>query len=181
MELCLYNAVLTAMSSNGRQFTYVNQLASSEQDLSKREQWFKCACCPPNILRLLAQIGGYVWNFYPNEKESSAQINVHLFMANQLRFAVGGQYVEIEQKTDWPWNGDVTFNLRTDLKHVSMRLRIPFWARSWRVSSNRGVELPLTSCNRSLHHSREPKLRTVTCYCPQTGLLQIPLSPFLFR
>src|SRR5205085_6841039 len=29
MELCFYNAVMTGMSANGTQFTYVNQLASS--------------------------------------------------------------------------------------------------------------------------------------------------------
>ncbi|KAM0327100.1 hypothetical protein ACHAQA_006227 [Verticillium albo-atrum] len=34
MELCLYNTVMTAMSLNGKAFTYVNQLASSEADKS---------------------------------------------------------------------------------------------------------------------------------------------------
>lgn len=39
MELALYNAVLTAMSHEGTKFTYVNQLASSDEDPSKREAW----------------------------------------------------------------------------------------------------------------------------------------------
>lgn len=47
MELCFYNAVLTGMSEDGKRFTYVNQLASSDTDLSKRAEWFTCACCPP--------------------------------------------------------------------------------------------------------------------------------------
>lgn len=46
MELCLYNAVLTAMSTDGKKFTYVNQLASSDKDHSKRDDWFTVACCP---------------------------------------------------------------------------------------------------------------------------------------
>lgn len=46
MELCLYNAMLSGMGSDGTSFTYTNHLASSEADLSKREEWFECACCP---------------------------------------------------------------------------------------------------------------------------------------
>jgi DUF1680 family protein len=45
MELCFYNAVMTGMSTSGTQFTYVNQLASTDTDLSKRAEWFTCACC----------------------------------------------------------------------------------------------------------------------------------------
>ena len=60
MELCFYNSVSTGMSSDGRQFTYVNQLASSDTDLSQRAKWFTCACCPPNVTRLLGYIGGYL-------------------------------------------------------------------------------------------------------------------------
>ena len=42
MELSLYNTVLTSMSYDGKRFTYVNQLASSDTDLSQREEWFTC-------------------------------------------------------------------------------------------------------------------------------------------
>ncbi|PVH68234.1 glycoside hydrolase family 127 protein [Cadophora sp. DSE1049] len=52
MESCLYNSVMTSMSLDGKEFTYVNQLASSGQDKSAREEWFDCACCPPNLTRL---------------------------------------------------------------------------------------------------------------------------------
>jgi uncharacterized protein len=50
MELQLYNAVMTAMSLDGTAFTYVNQLASSEEDRSIRQTWFECSCCPPNLM-----------------------------------------------------------------------------------------------------------------------------------
>src|SRR4051794_40969148 len=112
MELCLYNAVLTGMSLDGKAFTYVNQLASSDNDLSERHEWFECACCPPNVTRTLGYMGGYIWSH--NATETSAIINVHLYTSATLRLPVSESVVEITQKTDWPWNGDVDFSIQTN-------------------------------------------------------------------
>lgn len=139
MELCLYNAVLTAMSVDGRKFTYVNQLASSDEDLSKREEWFTCSCCPPNMLRLLGQIGGYIWNYTTDREEKSAQITVHLYVPSTLRFTVEGQKVKLEQDSDWPWSGDIKFSLQTSVQRMRVRLRIPAWASSFKVSEISGL------------------------------------------
>lgn len=135
METVLYNTVLTAMSHDGRKFTYVNQLASSSQNLSKREEWFTCACCPPNVLRILAQIGGYIWSYQADDIASSTWINVHLFIGSKLRFQVRGESVQLTQTTQWPWDGEMKFRLDTKLKNISIRLRIPGWAKLWRVGS----------------------------------------------
>ncbi|KAJ5186649.1 Six-hairpin glycosidase [Penicillium cf. viridicatum] len=86
MELCLYSAVLTDISLDGKAFTYVNQLASSHQDLSQRHKWFECACCPPNVTRTLGYLGGYVWSH--NTTEQKAIVNVHLYTAAILRLRV---------------------------------------------------------------------------------------------
>ncbi|KIW95459.1 uncharacterized protein Z519_04043 [Cladophialophora bantiana CBS 173.52] len=130
MELSLYNAVLTAMSYDGTKFTYVNQLASSDEDLSKREEWFKCACCPPNILRLLGQIGGYIYTRTTGEQE---RLSVHLYISSSTEFKCDDQRATLIQKTDWPWSGRVDFNLETQALRitVSLALRIPGWAKEW--------------------------------------------------
>jgi DUF1680 family protein len=133
MELCLYNAVLTAMSHDGTKFTYVNQLASSDQNLSTREEWFTCACCPPNVLRLLAQVGGYVYS----HADGQDQVNVHLYIPSEHKFMSGDDHpVTLVQKSDWPWSGQVEFELKTESssRDISVALRIPGWARSWKVS-----------------------------------------------
>ena len=135
MELCLYNTVLTSMSYDGKRFTYVNQLASSDADLSKREEWFTCACCPPNVLRLLGQIGGYIWTYHGRSKEQSAEIVVHLYIPSTLEFDVGEHSVKIVQESDWPWSGDIKFTLSTTLPKVNLKLRIPGWAPSYKVIS----------------------------------------------
>lgn len=130
MELCLYNAMLTSMSADGTKFTYVNQLASSDKDLSKREEWFTCACCPPNVLRLLGQIGGYIYS----HSEEQQQLNVHLYIPSETRFRSGEHDVVLSQKSNWPWSGQVEFELQGQLSQVSVALRIPAWAKSWKVT-----------------------------------------------
>lgn len=145
MELCLYNAVLTSMSHDGTKFTYVNQLASSDQDLSKREEWFTCSCCPPNVLRLLGQIGGYIYSQTRDPKTPSTQVNVHLFASSTHEIEVGDQRAVLSQKTNWPWSGQVDFELQIKSQEssntkdkggqVSLALRIPEWTSSWKVSS----------------------------------------------
>lgn len=133
MELCLYNAVLTGMSLDGKAFTYVNQLASSDQDLSQRHEWFQCACCPPNVTRTLGFLGGYVWSHMV--KEQMAVVNVHLYTSATLNLKISQSTIQLTQKTNWPWSGDVDFDMRTNGPRVGLqlRLRIPGWATSWEV------------------------------------------------
>jgi uncharacterized protein len=130
MELCLLNAVLTSMSHDGIKFTYVNQLASSDADLSKREEWFTCACCPPNVLRTLGMIGGYVYS-QPLEKP---QINVHLYVPSTHKVQIGGKEVVLTQKSNWPWEGKIDFTLESVSPDLSLALRIPGWASKWKVT-----------------------------------------------
>ncbi|KAJ5281929.1 Six-hairpin glycosidase [Penicillium angulare] len=139
MELCLYNAVLTGMSLDGKAFTYVNQLASSDQDISQRHEWFECACCPPNVTRTLGFLGGYLWSHTVNDQ--TAIVNVHLYSSATLNFKTSESTVMITQRTDWPWNGDVNFDVQTDGPPVDLqiRLRIPDWAKSWQIAPSPGT------------------------------------------
>lgn len=137
MELCFYNNVSTAMSANGKRFTYVNQLASSNTDLSKRSEWFTCACCPPNISRLLGYIGGYLWSHKIDETRNSADINIHLYSAATIKLPMGDTEMELEQRSNWPWDGHIEFCLRKDADvAVTIKLRIPRWSSDWKVKSS---------------------------------------------
>lgn len=133
MELCLYNSVLTAMSSDGKAFTYVNQLGSSDQDLSKRESWFTCACCPPNIMRLLGQIGGYATSHKVDDDQKSVEVNVHLFLSSTVQIPLGEEEIKLSQSTDWPWSGDVRFDISGAVEKMKLSIRIPAWAESFKV------------------------------------------------
>jgi len=130
MELCLYNNVMTSMSLDGKAFTYVNQLGSSETDKSVREEWFWCACCPPNVTRLYGSLGGYLWDF-GKTTDGEAFVNVHLYTKATLKFEADGQEVTLAQDSDWPWDGVVKFRLTVpESLTTAIRLRIPGWSQN---------------------------------------------------
>ena len=128
MELCLYNNVMTAMSLDGRHFTYVNHLGSSDNDISQREDWFEVSCCPPNLIRLFGSLGGYIW--HSKESQGSLLINVHLYTNADLNLEFEGQKICLKQRTGWPWDGRIDFELlgAENLK-TTLHLRIPGWAQ----------------------------------------------------
>ncbi|RYP60198.1 hypothetical protein DL769_008222 [Monosporascus sp. CRB-8-3] len=132
MELCLYNNVMTGMGLDGASFTYANQLASSEAKPSRRERWFEVSCCPPNLMRLFGSLGGYLWDYGAAAAGSPGEVfvNVHLYTTAVVTFAVEGQSMSLEQRSNWPWEGTVSFNLKAPSSmNTTIRLRIPGWAQ----------------------------------------------------
>lgn len=135
MELAFYNTVLGGMDCSGKEFTYVNQLASSDQDPDKRQEWFTCACCPPNVTRTFGFLGGYLWSFQAEEASKSAAIQVHLFASAVLTFEVGQEQVKLHQESNWPWDGVINFRLEAPGSvKTTINIRIPGWASGWTVS-----------------------------------------------
>jgi DUF1680 family protein len=129
MERALYNGVLSGVSLDGERFLYENPLAS--QGNHHRQAWFDCACCPPNLARLLASLGQYV--YARNEQD----LVVHLYVQGRGRFSIGGREVVLCQETRYPWEGRVT--LRFEMAGPAafgLKLRIPGWCHSARLSVN---------------------------------------------
>jgi uncharacterized protein len=146
LERVLYNAMLTGMSVDGKAFTYVNQIATSEEDASnKREEWFECACCPPNVARVLGHIGGYLWTAKTNS-ETAATINVHLYASALLDYTLEGtkKRVKLCQTTNYPWEGSIDLKLENnDGVEVDVNIRIPAWAGdSWEVTTYLPAHVP---------------------------------------
>jgi hypothetical protein len=162
------------MSNDGKAFTYVNQHASSDTDLSERHEWFDCACCPPNVTRTLAILGGYIWTFSANAETSSTTVNVHLYTAAALQFEVGNSVAKIVQTTDWPWKDSVTFSISIEGPPVAveMRLRVPGWSPPAEVS------LHFSKLQEQAEH-----LVTFECFLALSSVFRrenaqgIPLSP----
>ncbi|MBO0794578.1 MAG: glycoside hydrolase family 127 protein, partial [Ktedonobacteraceae bacterium] len=97
LERTLYNGILSGLALNGEAFYYENPLES--QGHHHREPWFRCACCPPNISRLLASLGQYVYSV------NDTEIAVHLYMQSTSTLPVGAQQVMLRQETAYPWDG----------------------------------------------------------------------------
>ncbi|MFS0637705.1 beta-L-arabinofuranosidase domain-containing protein [Mesobacillus foraminis] len=141
MELALYNGTISGMDLDGKKFFYVNPLevlpkACETRNDKKhvepvRQTWFGCACCPPNLARLIASIGHYIYS--QKEKE----LFVHLYMGNETRLEADGKEVELVQQTNYPWDGQVSITVNPATEHTfTLALRIPGWARSAVVKVN---------------------------------------------
>lgn len=122
MERTLYNGVLSGVSLDGGSFFYPNPLESVGQH--KREPWFGCACCPSNISRFIPSIPGYVYAVRDND------LYFNLYVSNTTALKVAGRDVEIEQVTDYPYNGTVKVFLRKARGPVNLKFRIPGWMRN---------------------------------------------------
>jgi len=121
IEQTLYNAFLSGFSLDGKQYFYQNVL--SDDGTQRREAWFGCACCPPNVARLLAQLPGY---FYA---VSGSEVFVNLYAANQAEVSLpDGQTISLTQKTNYPWDGRIQIVVETT-GSFTVNLRIPAWTR----------------------------------------------------
>jgi len=129
VERALYNGILSGVSMDGTRFFYQNPLASL--GTHHRSEWFGCACCPPNIARLLASLGGYIYS------TSGTDIAVNLYIQSSAKVSVAGQTAVIEQKTNYPWDGNVTITIEPETaSRFAVRLRIPNWCRNAELSVN---------------------------------------------
>lgn len=137
MELTLYNGFLSGVSLDGCRYFYVNPLLSrgSEPWLGRkhivRPEWHGCACCPPNVMRLLASLAHYMVT------TDASGVQVHHYATAQITPEFDGRQVGLSVESDYPWSGDVKLTVTaTDSQPWELRLRIPGWADSARVSVN---------------------------------------------
>ncbi len=132
LERALYNNVIGGMSQDGKHYFYVNPLEvwpaanhgnpDREHVKPVRQKWFGCSCCPPNVARLVASLGQYVYT------STTDTIYTHLFIGSEATLDVAGEAVTIQQTTEYPWNGTSRINLSmTRSLSFTLALRLPGW------------------------------------------------------
>ena len=142
MELALYNSALSGISLDGRRFFYVNPLevwpeachnrADQRHVKVTRQPWFGCACCPPNIARLLASLGSYIYT-----KTNEREIYTNLYIGGTAEIELGDQIILITQNSELPWNGKVKLTLRVAKpEQFTLALRIPGWCSAPKIAVN---------------------------------------------
>lgn len=126
MEKELYNSTISGMQLDGKKYFYVNPLECEpgvsgklfgyKESLPVRPGWYACACCPPNLVRLVTSLGKYCWG------ESETTIYSHLMV---------GQRAELEKavvtvETAYPWEGKTTYTIapRTE-EEFTFAIHIP--------------------------------------------------------
>ena len=128
VERALYNNVLSGVSLSGDKFFYDNPLESGGEH--ERQHWFGCACCPGNITRFIASVPGYIMGYRANGANRTIFINLYV----QGTAKVGG--LELEQTTDYPWDGKVRIRVGKGSGRHAIKLRVPSWLKSSPTNNN---------------------------------------------
>ncbi len=135
-ERTLYNGFLAGLGLDGATFFYVNPLQArspiSRGAPVRRQPWYQCACCPPNVMRLLASVGHYA------ATSTDAGVQIHQFMAGRLRAALpGAGGLELELATGYPYQGELAVRvLAATGGPADLAVRLPEWAAAAEVTLN---------------------------------------------
>ncbi|WP_425246149.1 glycoside hydrolase family 127 protein [Streptomyces sp. NEAU-NA10] len=132
IERTLYNGFLAGVSLDGERWLYVNPLQVRDghtdtggDQSARRTRWFRCACCPPNVMRLLASLEHYLAG------ADDGGLRIHQYVTG--RYGADGFTLSCE--TDYPWHD--TIALTVDEAPAdgprTLSLRIPQWCRAYRV------------------------------------------------
>ena len=141
MERALYNTVLGGMALDGKHFFYVNPLEVHPKSLAFnhiydhvkpiRQRWFGCACCPPNIARVLTSIGHYIYT----QRDDALFIN--LYVGNSMAFPVGDKELQLRISGNYPWQEQVTITITSPVPVAhTLALRLPDWCDAPQLTLN---------------------------------------------
>ena len=149
MERTLHNVVATSPATDGKSFFYANTLhqripgttpdpdeQSPRASSSQRSAWFEVSCCPTNIARTFATIGGYV------ATSDAEGVQLHLYTSGRIHTTIPAGLVDLQVTTGYPHDGDVTVEILAAPATWNLTLRIPSWAASATVEVG-GVQFPV--------------------------------------
>jgi len=148
-ERIFYNGFLSSISLDGKSFFYENPLEIHPELLNRdvsvnegkpgkqrfaitqRKEVFRCSCCPPNITRLIASIGDFL---YTSDQRT---LYVHHYISNKTETRLNGMLMEITQQTNYPLNGNIIVTAKGN-GVGRIAFRIPYWCEnySFRVNGN---------------------------------------------
>lgn len=137
LELELYNGALSGMQLDGTRYFYVNPLEvvpgiagikpGYEHVLPERPKWLACACCPPNLSRLIASLGRYCWS------EGDDAVYSHLFIGSRVQTKLA----DIELETGYPWKSGAKYTLNPHTEQsFTLAIHIPAYLESVHVQMN---------------------------------------------
>ena len=141
IEKVLYNTILSSMSEDGKHYFYVNpqemwpEASKNNPDrrhvITERRKWFGCACCPPNIARLLASLQKYICS------TDGETLFIHLYISSEIHVkGTAGEY-SADMSCFSPWSGKMEMQVENVPGNIGkIALRIPGWCDKWMVYVN---------------------------------------------
>ena len=128
----LYNGILSGISLDGKDFFYTEALRRTKEFPyvmrwpKHRQHYITCFCCPPNTLRTLCQAQEYAYAVKDD------MLYVNLYGQNTLTT----KDLEVEQTTDYPWDGKITLTIKKAKKLQTVQLHKPNWCNHYSVTVN---------------------------------------------
>lgn len=187
MERCLYNGILSGMAEDGKSFFYVNPLevcpAACEKDERKnhikpvRQKWFGCACCPPNIARLISNYGEYCFT------EDESRLFIHLYQGCTAKT----EHAEISMESDYLNSGKVKIKIKAK-KPFTLAMRIPYWSNNFEFSRSnayikKGYAYFEINGNDEITADFKPEIKRIKCNArvrENIGKTAIMRGPFVY-
>lgn len=127
-EISLYNNVLTGVNIEGNRFFYVNVLATDGKTKfnhgnSGRSPWFRTACCPSNMARLIPQVSGLIYS------HTGDDIFCGLYAGSSTEITLDNGKVALRQETEYPFDGKISLEVNPENEGADFTLwvRIPTW------------------------------------------------------
>lgn len=144
MERALYNGIISGMALDGKSFFYVNPMEvepeGCKQDPHRkhvalpRQKWFGCACCPPNLSRMISSVAQYAYS------ENENTIYMHLYCGGELKKNFGDSEVKISVKSEYPWKDSVKVKFSMEKATTfSYAVRMPGWCEKPEIIVNGNV------------------------------------------
>jgi DUF1680 family protein len=121
------------MSQDGKRFFYVNPLEvtpgisgiaqTHRHVLPERPKWFGCACCPPNVARLISSLELYAWS----ENDTTIFSNLYIGGEADFRKTKGCKLIT---QTEYPYGDKISYKVVTEDSSTDfvMAIRIPGWS-----------------------------------------------------
>ncbi|MEX2283372.1 MAG: beta-L-arabinofuranosidase domain-containing protein [Gemmatimonadota bacterium] len=132
LERGMYNNAVDGVSVAGKQFFYVNRLASAGDGRDHRWERASLECCPPNLVRFLSSMPGYIY-----AQDSRDAIYVNLYVSSEASFKIKGKAVSLSVASELPWAGETAIAVNTtEPVRGTIKLRVPGWARNQPVPGN---------------------------------------------
>lgn len=132
IEKEIYNGIISGISMDGKSFFYVNPLEVYPKNHTnpvlelvkvERQNWYPCACCPPNVARFLLNIGDYI---YSTDDDT---LYIHQYIANNSKFGINDKVVEISIDCNLLQSQNIKIRLNSSsLSNTKLALRVPSWS-----------------------------------------------------
>ena len=137
VERVMYNGMLSGISLDGKAFFYENPLEiqpvlnkrnvsttfTERNPITQRKEVFSCSCCPPNVIRFIGAINGYIYSY---EQDI---LFINQYISSEMLY----ENIQADMKTDFPSSGNVSIKTK-NINQIAIRK--PYWCTDVDIKVN---------------------------------------------